>query len=42
MSFMADKSVNLRIFEDEDADESQQKDIGGGVLLISQFTLYGD
>ena len=41
--FMADKLVNLRIFPDEAGKMNRSvMDIGGGVLLISNFTLYGD
>lgn len=41
--WLVDKCVNLRIFEDED--EKREKsvlDIGGEVMVVSQFTLYGD
>ncbi len=41
--FMAEKLANLRIFADDAGKMNRSViDVGGGVLLISNFTLYGD
>lgn len=40
---MISKMLGLRIFEDEEGKMNLAlKDVGGGLLLISQFTLYAD
>jgi D-tyrosyl-tRNA(Tyr) deacylase len=42
-AWMANKVANLRIFEDEQGKFNRSLlDVGGQVLLVSQFTLYGD
>ena len=41
--WMVDKIVNLRIFETEEGRlDKSLLDTGGSLLLVSQFTLYGD
>ncbi len=43
VNFVADKCSNLRIFNDEnDKMNLSIKDVNGEILIISQFTLYGD
>ena len=43
LEWMADKIISLRLFPD--ADDKMNlglEDVGGGLLVVSQFTLYGD
>lgn len=48
VSYIAAKVRDLRIFEDEGDDTGRKRmnrsvaDVGGGVLVVSQFTLSGD
>src|ERR1044071_3434773 len=43
LKYVVDKVVNLRIFSDEAGKMNRSVlEVGGGVLAVSQFTLYGD
>jgi len=43
VAWMADKLADLRIFSDDDGKMNRDlRQAGGAILVVSQFTLYGD
>ena len=43
LAWMADKILGLRLFGDDEGKMNRDlAEVGGGVLVVSQFTLYGD
>lgn len=43
IGWMSEKIAKLRIFEDDEGKMNRSvQDVGGSVLIVSQFTLYGD
>lgn len=43
VKYLKDKIINLRVFEDENGKLNKSlKEVNGEMLVVSQFTLYGD
>ncbi len=43
LDYIFDKCIGIRIFEDEDGKMNKSlSEVGGSILLVSQFTLQGD
>lgn len=43
LSYLLDKVINLRIFQDAEGKMNLSlRENGGGIMVVSQFTLYGD
>ncbi|NET32096.1 MAG: D-tyrosyl-tRNA(Tyr) deacylase [Cyanothece sp. SIO1E1] len=43
LKWMCEKILKLRVFSDEEGKMNKSvSDVGGGILVVSQFTLYGD
>jgi D-tyrosyl-tRNA(Tyr) deacylase len=43
LTWMADKVIGLRLFADDEGKMNRAlADVGGALLVVSQFTLYGD
>jgi D-tyrosyl-tRNA(Tyr) deacylase len=43
LEWMAEKIISLRLFADADGRMNRDlAEVGGGILVVSQFTLYGD
>jgi D-aminoacyl-tRNA deacylase len=43
LAWMADKIIGLRLFRDDDGKMNRDlDDVAGSLLVVSQFTLYGD
>lgn len=43
LAWMAEKIIGLRLFGDDEGKMNRDlAEVGGGILVVSQFTLYGD